>query len=106
MKIGLIAMVVQTCQTGECIQRGTTAKSIFLRSSEDAVQADVKIFTTYLFHKGVGIVRYIESILPGISFLESTPRLVRLKVVNELTIGEFGTNKLQCRIEQMLPPAG
>lgn len=67
-------MVIIGFKTGECVNCGTTAENLAPGFLEDVVQTSDKLFFAHFGNKCLYIMWHIESVVPCISFLKSSPR--------------------------------
>ena len=63
----------------------------------------VKHVRTNFSDQAFRVVRYIECILPSVTFLESAPYLHRIEVLDKRTILLFRTDKITGRVIDTLP---
>ncbi len=103
MEARLVAMIIQSLQTGKGSDLRATAEDQLAGNSKDTVETLIENIGSDLADQAFRIMRHIERVLPGISFLETAPHLHRIEVINETSISLLRMNKISGRIIDTLP---
>ena len=106
VEIGLIAVVVHSGDAGEGVDYRAAAEDIGPGDGEDAVQAGVELVTADGLCEGRGVMRHVESVLPGVALLEAYPGAGGIEGLNELSVLVLGTDEAGRRVVEFLPAVG
>ena len=94
MQTRLVALIVESAQSGKSVDVLATTEKLRPREREDAVEAGIEHIGSHLTDECRHIMGHIESVLPGVTLLKTAPHLHGVEMRDELAVSQPRTHEV------------
>ena len=96
-------MIVRAAETGEGKGHLAAAEDGLAGLSKYRIKSFIEFILTHSCNERIRILRHEEGVLHRIAFLETSPRLIRVEIVNPFTARHSRPDKFEVIVEKLSP---